>query len=234
MRYDCVYATHGNLVSDLLQKTQSWTGPFVALYAGMMDFSSFNNSQNGLAQDFIILFINAAMAVVLVLPLVALVVVLFWRIIMLWLAIALSPFLVLKEVFKELLGKFGDKLDFLNIGELTKLLFAPVMIGFAISMSLMFMSILKVSLKPVETEILDKGKREEQQQLQKQRIKEATGMEFTGTGDAEELSILGFVKISAKSTVVNFTWLILQIFGLALTWSLVFRAVRMTRVGESF
>lgn len=65
-----------------------------------MSSSSFENLGNyTLYQKFLILLINAGFALVLILPLAGLVVVLLWRIMVLWIAIAVSPFLVIKEVF---------------------------------------------------------------------------------------------------------------------------------------
>jgi hypothetical protein len=86
------------------------------------------------------------LAILLVLPLAALVVVLLWRVIVLWVAIAISPFLVLKEVFKGMFGDIGGKMDFLDAGEIIKLLFAPVLVAFAVGISLIFLSAIKESL----------------------------------------------------------------------------------------
>lgn len=113
----------------------------------MLDFASFQNTSLGLSQKFIVLLINSAFALVLLFPLVALVAVLFWRIVQLWIAIALSPFLVLKKVFDKLFP-WGDNIDGLNLDELVKLLIAPVFIGFSVSLAMMFMTILKTSLAP--------------------------------------------------------------------------------------
>lgn len=164
--------------------------------------------------------INTGFAVVLLLPLVALVAVLFWRVAQLWIAIALSPFLVLKHSFKEMFGSFFENIDGLNLGELVKLLFAPVMIGFAVSVAMMFMTILKTSLAPsVQNLYIAAEKNQELSADQKkrnveyaQRIKDITGIEFKGEGDNQELEILGFIKISIKSGLMNFTWFLVQIF----------------------
>lgn len=80
------------------------------------------------------------------LPLLALVIVLFARIAVLWVAIALSPFIVLINVFGSLFSK--DVLPSrLSPQELIKLLVAPVLISFAVSVSLVFMTALKSTIR---------------------------------------------------------------------------------------
>lgn len=239
-KYACLFQDNGLKVSELLTKAKSRTGPFVSLYSSMLDFASFQNNHLWLSQKFIVFLINTGFAVVLLLPLVALVAVLFWRVAQLWIAIALSPFLVLKHSFKEMFGSFFENIDGLNLGELVKLLFAPVMIGFAVSVAMMFMTILKTSLAPsVQNLYIAAEKNQELSADQKkrnveysERIKDITGIEFKGEGDNQELEILGFIKISIKSGLMNFTWFLVQIFWLAISWFLLFAAIKSTKIGK--
>jgi hypothetical protein len=39
------------------------------------------------------------------------------------------------------------------------------------------------------------------------------------------------IKIKADVALINFSWLILMIFGMALTWFLLFWAVKSTNIG---
>ena len=74
------------------------------------------------------------------------VIVLFARIAVLWLAIATSPFIVLINVFDGVFGK--DILpSWLTPKELIKLLMAPVLVSFAVSISLVFMIALKHTIR---------------------------------------------------------------------------------------
>lgn len=216
-------------LSDLISKGKSWTGPFVTLYASMINFGTINSSQYGLTQQLIILAVNTGLLLVLLMPLVVLVAVLFWRVLMLWLAIALSPFLVLKEVFGGLFGKRGDKLDFLNLSELIKLLLAPVFIGFALSMCLMFMMILKTSLDPAMMRINESTI---SSQAFQSRFKDATGLDIEEKDGKQTLTALGFIKITFDAVTVNIVRFLIQIFGLALCWSLLFAAIKSTKIGE--
>jgi|GEM_PF-1055392 hypothetical protein len=121
------------------------TGPFTSLYTSMLNFSSLGTSNLGVWQNFIVALINAGFAVLLLLPLVALVIVLFARVGILRLAIALSPFIVIIRIFDKLFPK--DLLpEYITLDELIKLLIAPVLISFAVSLSLIFMTTLKSSL----------------------------------------------------------------------------------------
>jgi hypothetical protein len=59
----------------------------------------------------------------------------------LWLLIALSPFFVILKVFSQ---TFDIKLPFsIKTSDLIRVLLAPVLISFAVSLSLVFMSTLK-------------------------------------------------------------------------------------------
>jgi hypothetical protein len=83
-----------------MEKANSRTGPFVTLYNGLMTYStSIDFSKHGMSQKLLVLVLNTGFAVLLILPLSALVVVLLRRVIVLWVAIAVSPLIVLKTVF---------------------------------------------------------------------------------------------------------------------------------------
>lgn len=45
-----------------------------------------------------------------------------------------------------MLGDIGKDSDYFSVKEITKLLFAPVIVGFALSISLMFMTVLRSAL----------------------------------------------------------------------------------------
>jgi hypothetical protein len=76
------------------------------MYASMLNFAQMadvNPATIGSASGEMI--IKAAFALAIFLPLLALAVVLILRIGFLWMVIAASPFLVLKETFKDIFGK---------------------------------------------------------------------------------------------------------------------------------
>ena len=226
-QYQFPYSEYGMDTKQIIEKAKSRTGPFVTLYSSLMDYSSSVDLTNhGLGQKFLMLALNVWLAILLVLPLAALVVVLLWRIIVLWIAIAISPFLVLKEVFKGMFGDIGGKMDFLDVGEIIKLLFAPVLVAFAVGISLTFLSAIKESLPA--SWIVEQAK----EQQYRYAFKEATWMELSPVWSGwQELSLLWMIKIKADVALINFSWLILMIFGMALTWFLLFWAVKSTNIG---
>ena len=226
-QYQFPYSEYGMDTKQIIEKAKSRTGPFVTLYSSLMDYSSSVDLTNhGLGQKFLMLALNVWLAILLVLPLAALVVVLLWRVIVLWIAIAISPFLVLKEVFKGMFGDIGGKMDFLDVGEIIKLLFAPVLVAFAVGISLIFLSAIKESLPA--SWIVEQAK----EQQYRYAFKEATWMELSPAWSGwQELSLLWMIKIKADVALINFSWLILMIFGMALTWFLLFWAVKSTNIG---
>lgn len=213
-QYSCLYNETELSISNIINKGESMTGPFTALYSNMLNFSNLTAGNLGVWQNFIVALINAWFAVLLVLPMVALVVVLFARIGILRLAIALSPFIVLILVFEKVFPK--DILPkYIAVDELIKLLVAPVLISFAVSLSLVFMTSLKSTLED------DKATT---------TIKEISGMDVDGSWN---VSVLGFIKIKFDNALINFSWFLTMILGLGITWFLLFWAIKQTAIGKS-
>jgi hypothetical protein len=87
-----------------------------------------------------------AYTAVLAIPLIVLTIVLLIRIIVLRVAIAISPILILAKVFEkqvEFLKKFAGDDGLFSIKSITQLLVAPILISFAVSISTMFIILLK-------------------------------------------------------------------------------------------
>ena len=217
-KYYCLYDQWGFSLSDLTQKATGWTGPFVALYGNMISFAKLNDSL-GVKQQLISAVINVVFLLAMLLPLIAMVVVLFWRVFLLWLAIALSPLIVLVNVFWDMLSglkiQFLD--DILNLDKLRTLLLAPVFIGFALSMALMFMTILKTSVHTEDTQAA--------QNAASQGITSLTGMKCGGTGETT-CDLLGFIKITFSSAVIDLYSLLIGLFGVGISWILLFWALK--------
>jgi hypothetical protein len=70
----------------------------MALYGNMISFAHINDALS-LKQQLMSASLNVVFLIMLFLPLLMIVVVLFWRIFQLWLAIALSPLIVLMKFF---------------------------------------------------------------------------------------------------------------------------------------
>ncbi len=229
VQYHCLYNDTDISVSTLIEKGKSMTWPFVSLYSSLLSFSDLKGYQNfGLGQLFIISFINLILGVALFLPLCALVLVLFARIWILWMAIALSPFIVLLHVFQGSLWGNASGDDFfkkyLSISELQKLLLAPVLVSFAVSLSLVFMTHLKNSIGTAQGGLIFKSSEEMQQALHN-----ISGLDVNPDGS---IGILGFIKINFDNGLINLAWIITMLFWVAITWFLLFWAIQQTSIGQ--
>jgi hypothetical protein len=99
--------------------------------------------------------INVAHMAVLVIPLIVLVVVLVVRVMMLWVIVAISPLLVIINVFKKELPQSLEKsLETFSLANILKLLIAPVLISFAVSLSTVFIALIKnINAQEVDTQM---------------------------------------------------------------------------------
>lgn len=221
-QWECLYNETDITVWNILKKSSSMTWPFTALYSSMSVYSHLQTDNLWLWQKFIVTFVNLCFSVMLVLPLLALVIVLFARVWLLWIAIALSPFLVLATVFKDVIKLPESLKDYINFGELIKLLLAPVLISFAVWMSLIFMKTLQWAIwtwadwnvnSVSWTGFFD-------------NLSKITWMEVSWS----EIDFLWFIKIKLDSTLLNISWLLTMMFGLWITWFLLFWAIKQTKI----
>ena len=220
-KYKCLYDKTDISLSTIINKWKSMTWPFVSLYSNMFNFADLSGYKDlWVWQLFILALINTGFSVLLILPLIALVVVLFARVGILWIAIALSPFIALLKIF-------GGKAlpEWLSIDWLMKLLIAPVLISFAVSISLVFMSALKSSLGNEASGPSNGGV------STAKVLKDISGFEVDPKD--ESLWILGFIKIHLNNGLLNLSWVVIMLFGLGITWFLLFWAIKQTSVGKA-
>ena len=151
--------------------------------------------------------INVLYCAALLIPLVLLVVVLFVRVATLWVVISVSPIIILLFVFRETIkidALNGDK-SFFSFKSIGSLLAAPVVIGFAVSLCTMFIMILKNIVIPEP-----------------------------GPTDPHQFNLLGnLIEINIRGGGAHLSRLLLSIMGVAVVWFILFRAIRMNRVGET-
>ncbi len=214
-------------IDNLLDRSKWFVWPFITIYSSLLDFSSLATDPtggNGVVADFLDLIIKLFFAVILFVPLVALAVVLIVRVWILWLVIAASPILVLIKVFEEIIGKKTDGLmwhfEFSNI---IKMIFAPVFVVFAISMSMIFLS----ALNPRDVSKSSWLGSDQMAELWMEKIEEKT------------YSILWLVEITLDIDKVDkwmdmFAWFITMFFATGIVWFFLFFAIRrMTKIWES-
>ncbi|HBB04936.1 TPA: hypothetical protein DCZ39_08950 [Patescibacteria group bacterium] len=113
------------------------------MYSSLLNFAQLTDTNISTTSETSGIFlIKTLVAIALFFPLLALAVVLIARVGMLWLYIAASPFLVIKKVFGDVIPKMGDFDKHLDIMNVVKLIFAPVITVAALSISLIFMTAL--------------------------------------------------------------------------------------------
>ena len=223
--WECLYKETDISIWNILKKSSSMTGPFAALYSSFSVYSHLDVEGLWLWQKFVVTFVNICFAIMLVFPLIALVIVLFARVWLLWIAIALSPFLVLIKVFDDIFSLPKDLEKYLSFEQLKQLLLAPVFISFAVWISLVFMATLKSNIwTGVPNTEIEGDKKEEFYD----RLNKISWMNASEDG----LDMLWFIKIKLDSALLNFSWLLTMFFWLWLTWFLLFFAIKRTKIWE--
>jgi len=214
-------------IDTLLDKSKWFVGPFITIYSSLLDFSTITSPAPGdsVLSDFLELIIKLFFAIVLFFPLVALAIVLIARIWILWIVIAASPIMVLLAVFKDLFSikSSSDWLMWNFTGpNIIKLIFAPVFVVFAISMSMIFLSALNPKSISKNQWLTD----DQMVELGMNKINDET------------YSILGLVEITLDVNKVNkwmnmFAWFITMLFSTGIIRFFLFFAIRMTKIWES-
>ena len=127
----------------LIDKSKWFVWPLVTIYSSMLNFAQISDTsiQRWTSATIIELFIKSWVAIGMFFPLIALALVLITRIWLLWMIIATAPFIILLNVFKDQI-KAEWILKSVSFDNILKIVFAPVVTVFALSISLIFMSAL--------------------------------------------------------------------------------------------
>jgi hypothetical protein len=197
------------------------------MYSSLLNFSQISDtaitSLGAVSGEVII---KAAIAIALVIPLIALTVVLIMRIGFLWIVIAASPFLILKEVFKiEALNKALDDIGF-KFSNIISVIFAPVITVFALSISLIFLSTLIKSFTPTTPGAT---------------MSSALGTDIqqvpTTTADSQKVVVLNlfgleFQNFTRGGGLDRFSRLIVNLVAVGLMRAILFAAIRANSLGR--
>ena len=128
--------------SDLIKKSKWFVGPLVTIYSSLLNFAQLTDSNiTTIWETSGVFLIKAWVAIALFFPLIALALVLIARIGILRLYIVASPFIVIKESFKNFI-KLGKLDEYLSLKSIIGIVFAPVVTVAALSISLIFMTAL--------------------------------------------------------------------------------------------
>jgi hypothetical protein len=126
-------------IPKLLEKASWITWPLYTLYMSMLSMSAISvpPTKSAVFEVSVEFLLKTVTAIMLLLPLAALCIVLLMRIVYLWLYIAISPFLVLWYIFNI---KFVEEQKFLKKDNVFGLIFMPVLVTFALSLWVIFLS----------------------------------------------------------------------------------------------
>ncbi len=206
-------------VGQIIEKTKGFVGPFVTIYASIMDFANLSDGNSNawsISKNAGNIIIKTFVAVGLVFPLIALAAILFIRIGFLRAVIAASPILVLVNVFKDTI-----KIDLkaFSLQKIIRAIFAPVITVFALSIAVIFMTTLSNALST--------------NNIEKINVMENLGWTIEDLGPETSMEIAGFTIIYPKvvdtyagATGDWFSWLLLSFCGIGIMWFLVFAAVK--------
>ena len=223
--------TAATSLSDVVNKSKWFVGVLVTMYSSLLNFSQISDTSiTSLGAVSGEVIIKAAIAIALLIPLIALTVVLIIRVGFLWLVIAISPFLILSEVFKiDAIKKWLDKAG-LGLTNIVSVIFAPVITVFALSISLVFLSTLIKSFTPdnLGTD---------------STMSSALGTDIqqvpTDKADTQKVVVLKLFGLEFQNftrwwSLDRFSWLIVNLVAVGLLRAVLFAAIRANKLGEQF
>jgi len=214
-------------LKDLIDKAEWYVGVLITLYKSILNFVSFNTGSSSV--DTFVMFLEAllkiAFGIALLVPLIILAAALLIRIGYIWMFIALSPIIALKIAFTDESSIKGlwSKIPLLKdgIGSVLRMVFAPVIITFALSFSLVFMTALITSINNTENN-------PSQCMWTQTQFYESMNVTLTTWDDTRTYQIAGIAEVSQSAFGLNVTgaqkdifgWILINLFGAAIVWLL--------------
>lgn len=211
-------------IGQLINKSKWFVWPLVTIYASLLNFTQLTDSNtSSIWETSGIFIIKACVALALFFPLVALALVLIARVGILRLYIVASPFIVIKESFKNFL-KIESLDKYLSIKALMGIVFAPVVTVAALSISLIFMTALVNGFKSPDTSDLRYSN---------------IGLEKMDAGEwRDAVAIQGgmweieFTKLPWWEAMDRFSRLMVNFFAVGLMWMIFFTAIKANAIWE--
>lgn len=218
---------------QLVDRSKWLVWPMMTIFSSMMNFAQISETSqdNWVWAVWMETLIKALFAIAIFFPLLALTLVLVARVGVLWLVVAASPFIILLKVFKEQLWSIWDIANKADLSNIIKIIFSPVIVVFALSMSIIFLQTLISSYNNTD------GKNCEHQKAMWESMMitpiYTAEQEAKNECKTDEYVFLDWlVKIKANWT---FDWsgtgdllsrTIINIVAIALVWMLLFAAIK--------
>ncbi len=221
--------TDWTTLSTLIDKSKWFVGPLITIYSSTLNFGQIIDTSwwwDSITFGIVLKFmIKAFIGIMLILPILALAIIMFARVGILWMAIAFSPIIIIKEVFKVDFWKDSKLLWALELKNLVKLIFAPVLVIFGLSISLIFMSTLSNILSQNESQFDAAGaKTQKQSTLEWLWITQPPSQ----PNCYSVLTQTFCSNLDLGWWLDNISYLLINIFGIAIMWTLLFWTIKQT------
>ena len=212
-------------LKSLIENSKWWVWPFVTMYSSILNYQELvmNPDSWSVMWTLFWLIINTFFALILFIPVAVLMVLLIIRIWFLWIVVAISPVLILVN-FGPLPDKVksNDIFKKFKIEEIIKQIFLPVVVVFAVSLCIVFLSAIYKS-KPNYDDA--------SQTLSAFWIEKVGTSEVQSTGCAmawknmtrETYSILWLVTVNINAQNYNhgkdiFVWVLMELLATWIVW----------------
>lgn len=213
-------------ISTLLEKSRWFTWPFFGLVWSLLNIWTLvmTPSNKTIASLWVEFIIKSLIWIALIIPLLVLSVVLVVRVVVIWMITAFSPLIILSEIF-------GFKVwwDKASLSSILWLIFLPVSAVFAVSISLVFMSLL-INASPQTSDSWN---------IKWDNLANF-GLELVSTeGDTKCYKTVLWNKICIETAnteswmsfaLNNFSWLIINLLWVALMWTIVFASLKTSKI----
>ncbi len=215
----------GTTISTLIDKSKWFVWPLITIYSSTLNFGQLIDTDwwwDSLTFGIVLKFmIKTLIAIMLILPVLALAVIMLARIWILWIVIAFTPLLIIDQVFEF---KIFDKMEYLKMWNIIKLIFAPVLIVFGLSMALIFMSTL--------SNILSQNKTDFENPWIKTQKESTLEWLWITQNKAECYTVLWTrtfcTKLNLGGWLDNISYLLINIFGIAMMRALLFWTIQQS------
>lgn len=226
-------------VDKIVSKAAGNTWPLYTIFSSILNMSELWITSNtwSAKEVWLNLLIKLVFWIALIIPLIALAVVMIIRVVYLWLIIAFAPLITI-AVSLQRGDKMSNKIDgvlknVLKPTQIISLVFLPVIATFWLSISIIFLSLLK-NLPLIEWDIWRSETAKEQPDKCKNDIWTALWMERSSTPEGSVTYDMDITKINfidtARKTWADIgnilAWTLINFFGIALMWMVVFATLK--------
>lgn len=220
-------------LSNIIEKWKWMTWPLYALYGSIINFGSIPMTANNKSvwAETMIVLMKCIIWLALMVPLATLAIVLIIRVVLLWVFIWFSPLVILAFVFDGF--KFAKSLNEWKfwLKKIISLIFVPVSAVFAISLSLIFLSLLANSFwdnKPVKWE----ARTNMEKALDVKILSWCVSM--PADWSLWTLCMKNKDKTYGMDPLLDFfSWMVMNLLGIWLMWAIVFAAMKTWSVTDS-